>query len=368
MNTHLDDLLDSHDLKLTLDAGYVRERVHPDNDRLTILNYAEKAQYEAHWTDITRTCRGLIYDKLTGEVLARPWAKFFNHGDPRAAVPDPSEPVEVTDKADGSLGILYQAPDGQWAIATRGSFASEQASHATTVLRDRYVSAGWTPRGGLTYLFEIVYPENRIVVDYAGLDDLILLGAVHIRTGWTRGPDQIPDWPGPRTETFGATSLTDALTLPPRPNAEGVVVRGRVTGSMLKIKQEDYVRLHRIVTGLSERSVYEHLMEHGNYTGLLETVPDEFHGWVRQHGDQLTEQFEAIQGIAHDEYQRLLNQLDLAEGDLIERREFAGLAKETDWPDLLFLLLDGRALDKAIWKRLRPVGHNPMKAITEDNA
>lgn len=32
---------------------------------------------------------------------------------------------------------------------------------------------------------------------------------------------------------------------------------------MVKVKQEDYVRLHRIVTGLSERTVWERLNEDG---------------------------------------------------------------------------------------------------------
>jgi hypothetical protein len=48
----------------------------------------------------------------------------------------------VTDKLDGSLGILYPTPDGH-AIATRGAFVSEQALHATELWLDRY--AGWLP-------------------------------------------------------------------------------------------------------------------------------------------------------------------------------------------------------------------------------
>ena len=49
---------------------------------------------------------------------------------------------------------------------------------------------------------------------------------------------------------------------------------------MIKIKQEDYVILHRIVTGLNERAVWEHLMTHnGDYSELLESVPDEFYGF-----------------------------------------------------------------------------------------
>jgi putative RNA ligase len=48
----------------------------------------------------------------------------------------------------------------------------------------------------MTVLVEIVYPANRIVLDYGGLDDLILLGAVDIATGRTFGPGPCRDGPG----------------------------------------------------------------------------------------------------------------------------------------------------------------------------
>ena len=34
-----------------------------------------------------------------------------------------------------------------------------------------------------TYLFEIIYPSNRIVVDYGSSRRLVLLAAVHTQTG-----------------------------------------------------------------------------------------------------------------------------------------------------------------------------------------
>src|SRR6185369_15422771 len=143
---------------------------------------------------------------------ARPFAKFFNHGQPGAPGIDLTEPVAVSDKADGSLGILY--PDGAgWAVATRGSFASDQARHATALLATRYPD--FTPPPGLTVLFEIIYPANRIVLDYQGLDDLVLLGAVDIATGRSFGPEAVPDWPGPVVETFGYATFAEALAAPP---------------------------------------------------------------------------------------------------------------------------------------------------------
>ena len=72
-------------------------------------------------------------------------------------------------------------------MATRGSFESDQAIHATRRLNDyrfhRDTARRWT------LLVEIVYPANRIVCDYTDRDGLIMLGAVRVRDGKTVGPD-----------------------------------------------------------------------------------------------------------------------------------------------------------------------------------
>jgi len=234
-------------LSEAMDEGYVRAQVHPDLP-LTILNYTQKAQFENAWTPATTVCRGIIHN-ADGMVVARPFRKFFNHGQPGAAPIALDAPVHVTDKADGSLAILYPTPDGH-AIATRGSFTSDQAIHATDLFRREYASR-FSPHPALTILFEVVYPENRVVVNYGDMDDLILIGAVERATGRVVPPEEIPDWPGPRVATFSTPTFADALALPPRENAEGIVVRCLKTGGMVKIKQADYLALHRIVTGLS---------------------------------------------------------------------------------------------------------------------
>jgi RNA ligase len=190
--TALTDILDTAALAAAVSAGNVRLQRHPQRPYV-IYNYTEACQYAGAWTRVTLACRGLIVDESTGRVLARPWPKFFNHNEPHAPALAADAPVVVTDKADGSLGVLYRDGD-EVAVATRGSFASEQALHATRVLRERYPD--FVPPAGLTVLVEIIYPGNRIVLDYGGLDDLVLLGAVETATGRTFGPAAAPRWPG----------------------------------------------------------------------------------------------------------------------------------------------------------------------------
>jgi RNA ligase len=361
------DLMDPADLVIAIDDGLVRAKTHPTLP-LTIYNYAEKAVYTRTWTDVTRQCRGLVVDH-DGVVRARPWPKFFNLGEHTGPL-DPDARVQVTDKADGSLGILVH-DQGEPLIATRGSFTSDQALHATELYRQRYADQ-WRPRWWITYLFEIVYPANRIVLDYNGLDDLILLGAVDTLTGETLGPDDqwLADWPGPRTPVYHYRSLGEALAAAPRPNAEGLVVRYPDIDLLVKIKQEDYVALHRIVTGLNARVVWE-AVGNGTLEQLLEALPDEFQQWALDHARTLEATADAIEREATAEFGRIVNVLaskgiDRAATEY--RREFADRAKHLAHAPLLFQLLDGKGIRPTIHKTLRPVGDVAPRTFTEEAA
>ena len=345
--TFLHDLLDGAALDRALSEGYVRRQYHP-GEPLAILNYTEKTAYENAWDDVTRACRGLVYRTDTGQVVARPFEKFMNHGQAGAAPLALDAPVQVTDKLDGSLGVLHPLPSGGWAVATRGSFASDQAVHATHVLASRY--PGFEPPAGVTVLVEILYPGNRIVVDYGATDDLHLLGAVEIATGAVLAPGDVPGWPGPVTATFAAPTFADALALAPRPNAEGVVVRCLRTGAMVKIKQADYVALHRIVTGLTARAVWQHLVEGTPLDALIEPLPDEFHAWVLEVAGSIAATVDAEEHRLRADYATIRAQL----GDGWQRRDFAAAVATHPQRWAMFQLLDDRDITTELLKRARP--------------
>lgn len=369
---HLYDVLDQDELTKAQADNHVREQTHP-SEPLAILNYTELCAYSEAWNPTTLACRGLIYRTDTGEVVARGYVKFFNHGQAGAAEIPLDAEVHVSDKADGSLGIVYPVPSGGWAVSTRGSFASEQAIHATRVLNDRY--GPYTPTPGVTTLVEIVYPQNRIVLDYAGMDDLILLGGVEISSGTVFDTAWFPDWTGPRTQAFDAPTLADALAMEPRPNAEGIVVRDVATGGMVKIKQEDYVALHRIVTNLTARKVHEHLLTGAPLVDFIAPLPDEFHAWCLETAADITALVDAGEGQLTAAFDDVVGQVFAANptwepGDRAGRKDFATVA--TKHPDswALFQLLDGRDIRPELLKRAQP---GPFltptgRTYTEDNA
>jgi len=148
-----------------------------------IWNYTPVCQFDNIWDEYTTVCRGLITNQH-GEILYRPFPKFFNLGQREETMLAnlPAEIPQFREKLDGSLGIIYEL-DGLVHVATRGSFVSEQAQWATKwiQLQMRIKPESFLPRH--TYLGEIIYPGNRIVVDYKGLSELVLLAVIDTETG-----------------------------------------------------------------------------------------------------------------------------------------------------------------------------------------
>lgn len=373
-----------------IDAGYVRVQQHPTLP-LSILNYTEKAQYERAWNPVTLTCRGLIVEQHTGRIVARPFPKFFNHTEPAVQDMVMTGPVKVTDKVDGSLGILYPVITGH-AIATRGSFTSKQAHHATQVWETRHAH-GWVPLPSLTYLFEIVYPENRIVVDYGGVDDLILLGAVHIETGQTYGPEVAAHgWRGPTVESFPYSTLTQALEAPIRPGREGLVVHFLHTDQRVKIKQDDYVQLHRIITGFTARRLWERCAVHAvlaahpdttvkrlgqslrmdakdvqgivdagpNWLDTIRQVaPEEFLDWIDSTVARLQDEAADIQQMAQGEAFGLAD---------LPRRDAAAALVDHPYRGMVFAALDGKPTTAQAWAAVYPEHEKPFWTRGEEAA
>lgn len=362
--TYLSDILNSKDLfDACLIAGFVSERAHPLYPELRILNYTPKAQFENEWNDVTTASRGLIYNADTHLVLARPFKKFFNYGQGEAEFDLNARVYHVADKLDGSLGIGYRLPTGEWAIATRGSFDSEQARHATAWLAqhpDVTAWMDWEEEWGCTPLFEIIYPENRIVVDYGDRDALIALGSVEIQDGHYHSTPAAPE----RAAAFADLStLREALAAPVRPNSEGMVV-WTDPWTAVKIKQADYVELHRIVTGLNRKAIWREVqLGPESFKAFLAQLPDELYAWAIGVAQELNEQFGARMWEIDQNYLDLQDRIDVMRECALEyeptRAWIAGYIKSSFAPQFhgyMFSLLDGRDISEKIWRELEPKG------------
>lgn len=271
---------------------------------LSILNYTQQAMFDNEWTVYECVCRGLILNNQTGEVVARAFDKFFNWGQGERKTD--AKIVGVTEKMDGSLGVSYRNENGETCIATRGSFVSEQAMFATRFARDLAISFqddGWT------LLFEIIYPENRIVIDYKGFSGLVLLAARHIETGTyvPRGIlEEVASEIGvPVVKRHAIDSVDDLLAFVSMLDAtqEGFVAEFS-DGSRFKFKGEEYCKLAKAIQGLSFKNVCA-AIQAGTFSQLMDVIPDEFCDEARRweseilsRVDELTASVEATFAVA----------------------------------------------------------------------
>ncbi|HEY1457110.1 MAG TPA: RNA ligase [Solirubrobacteraceae bacterium] len=320
--------------------GWLRSQRHPQAD-LWIYSYTEKTQYESHWTPETLLCRGLILDQAGG-VIARPFPKFFNYGDPQVpSIPD--ESFIVMEKMDGSLGILYYL-DGLPCIATRSSFTSRQAIEGTAMLSEQDLER----LDGVTALFEIVYPSNRIVVDYGDRRELILLAAICHETGLDR---PLPSYSGPVVQRYGQIEI-DTLAAQEERNREGFVVVFE-SGLRVKVKFAEYLRLHKIVTGVSARMIWESMRDGDDLDGLLLDLPDEIHRWISHTRASIQAAFEDELGRACAVFEHRP-----ASG---ERKSIAQYFAASDANTaVLFRMLDEKPFHDLIWKAIRPAPSTPQ--------
>jgi RNA ligase len=395
-----------------IEKGLIIKQVHPTLP-LSIYNYSRTCQYDKLWDDITLNCRGLVLDN-EGNVIAKPFPKFFNYEE-HTADEIPNELFDVYEKMDGSLGILFyyeeklsderryniwfnnnyetgmerffdpnNLPDfddpyyeptpttkGEWHMATRGSFTSEQAIKGKELLEKYNFEKLHTD---YTYLFEIIYKENRIVCDY-DFEDVVLLGIIHIKTG--NEVNLHSDTEDIRIQnilknigfnvvmrynTFGEGF--DVLKKEISNSKEGYVIRFR-NGMRMKIKGDEYVRLHRILTNFSTTDIWELLRTKGNMSEFLERVPDEFDDWVKRVSMDLRYSFFHINeraGKMHDYFR--YGKYNDKEFEPTKKEFALHLEKSNIEPSLrsvLFAMWDGKPYDDIIWKLIKPKWSKPFK-------
>ena len=328
-----------------IDERLVSVHKHPKAE-LFIYNYAPRVQYDKIWNEITLQTRGLIMDAEMN-VIAKPFGKFFNLEEhhPNEI---PQLPFEVFEKLDGSLGILYWL-NGMPFIATRGSFESEQSQHATELLYSKYRHTFANFDKSKTYLFEIIYPKNRIVVDYGELDDLILLTIIDNVTG----EEEIKQIGFPIAKKFDGINDLQLLKTLEEENKEGFVVRFQ-NGLRVKMKFTEYVRLHRIITSISNVAIWEYLKDGKSLDMLLKKVPDEFYDWLMQTVNKLEMNFKLIYENAQKRYIELYDE---------DKKTFAlkVLNEAKDISSILFNIYDGKKVETVIWKMIRPEYTKPFK-------
>jgi RNA ligase len=351
-----------------VNEGKIERNPHPTLP-ISIYNYTRDTQYKNDWDEITLSMRGTIIDDK-GYVVASAFPKFFNYEEVADQVPVKGDYVYVQEKVDGSLGILFHY-ENEWHLATKGSFTSEQAKKGMEILKKDYRLHNFLTHA--TYIVEIIYPENRIVVDYKNKEKIVFLSASveGEEQHWTTSlaifnASYIKKKDIVKCEqhfSFGP-DLYKSLKEQNIKNKEGFILRFQPGNFRMKIKFEEYVRLHRLLTNFSNVDIWEYLKDGRDINILLEQVPDEFDAWVRKTIDNLNYhkyRIEERAGKIH-EYFRYGKygdrEIEPTKKQFAEHLEFC--KTEPAIKAICFSIWDGRNYDTIIWRLLRPKYQKPF--------
>lgn len=330
------------DLMKEVDAGNVTVSRMDD---LRLFKYSMDCHIQGRWNDVNRQARGLIM-KEDGTIVARPFPKFFNLGElPSTQMENLpwNESIEVFEKLDGSCGIGYVIDDIWW-LATPGAFESEQAIHGTHILNNQYQFGAdhYLPKD-CTPVFEIIYPENRIVCNYNGETFLALLAIFeHNGEEWHQSRvDKIAEKCGfrrPRRYNIDIRS-----NIPFEENEEGFVCRFE-SGLRIKIKSPAYVRVHRLLNYMSPKGVID-LIRGKEYGVTLNLLPKNIAKDFDDIRAYVTQLYDEISVRVHDAYNSIPTDITRkAQAHLIQEN-----VRREEW-GLVFSLLDKKDIKDGIWK------------------
>jgi RNA ligase len=220
------------------------------------------SEEEAKLFRLRRECRGIKFDAKTGEIICRPYHKFFNLGELGEFQPheiDWRDTHHVLEKLDGSM-IAPARVAGKISYMTRisdrdvAAQAAEFANSHPSIAYERFVSRMLDD--GLTPIFEWCSRQQRIVIDYPE-DRLVLTGLRRMNGGGyvpfhemaglaaRMGIPVVSDIGGALENTSAFLAMTNGLT-----ESEGYIVRFG-DGQMIKLKAEAYVMRHSALSDLA---------------------------------------------------------------------------------------------------------------------
>jgi RNA ligase len=250
------------------EQGRVSMSEHGD---YVLFKYKAETQYSRDWDEVTLHARGIVFDKTDGSCVVYPFKKFFNLGETGcelSEMPDDGE-YELLEKMDGSMGCIFLNKDLELQVFTPGAFESDQAVWATNWLRnyrDYERVRNLFLNGEVEALItEIVCQISKVVVLY-DFEGLVLIGgqaSCSIASGvryMTHDEllDVGYDTGLPVCKKFDFKSIDEVKKhLEEVSNFEGFVLHWPWTGFRLKMKADEYVRNHRILSSVHPNRIDE---------------------------------------------------------------------------------------------------------------
>lgn len=293
---------------------------------------------------LVRECRGIILEKDTWNVVAYAFNKFFNFGESYADEIDWAS-ARVLEKVDGSLIKIYYY--NGWRVGTNSTIDADDAKLLAPpyeTFMDLFSAAA--DICGLdydkldphyTYIFELRSPYNKVVVPY---EDIRI---IHIGTRNNITYEEVEvDIGIEKPKQYMLSSLDDCIAMAATFDftKEGFVVVDK-NYHRVKVKSEDYVRVHRLANNGSitlERAIdlirmnelEEFLVYCPQYTDFINDVRNRFNKFYSD--------------IYFNVNMALIEKMNCE-----TRKDFAAAAKTFQYPMVWFKVYDTKSFDIDEW-------------------
>lgn len=245
---------------------------HPSGQLSLYGYYSDHVTKQAAiWDETSKHCRGLILDEQ-GIIVERPFSKFWTFkqylSESMVLLSEnqifriPKGEFRLLEKIDGTMVTLYWINNKPY-LATQRSFTNAKAIEATKLLYEKYSNLFSKLNRRYTYVFEAVYPETKVLIDYGDTRELYLIGVIDKRSGISL---ELPDIGFPLcrdfTSEYGYVSSLNDLKEINLLNHEGFVIYYK-NGDMIKLKFPWYQQAHKILDSFLhyDKISYAHFKE-----------------------------------------------------------------------------------------------------------
>lgn len=212
--------------------------------------------------------------------------------------------------------------------------------------------------------------KNRIVVNYGDYEGLVLLCSYNTKSGYEISRKELENLEGFEiVKKYDGITDYKQLKSMVKDNQEGFIVRFK-SGLRMKVKGEEYCRLHSLLTQFSNVDIWKCLSNGDDFEQFLDRVPDEFDAWVRLQVNKFKYGMYNISnhcGKIHD-YFRYGKYGDVypepTKKEFAEHLERCNI--EPHYRPILFKMWDKKPYNHIIWKLMRPKYEKPFWNTNKD--
>lgn len=295
---------------------------------------------------IVQVSRGIIIDLTNMSVACRRFDKFFNYQEPYAA--HLIGKIRAEEKIDGSIIGLWYDRDGHWRVSTNGMIDAYEVDLPVQVNGIKTYGQLFEKIFNMTeeelnqykeytLIFELVSPQNRIVVEYPE-DKLYFLGLRNNKTGQEISSHQAPaeltnHFELPRIYPINSIGQAAEVAKTLDKNQEGFVLVDELF-NRVKVKGAEYLKLHILRSNtVSTKGLLELILAEED-DDLISNFPE--------YGEAILTLHSKIDNLIED----IENSISVAPFDL-DKKDFAIKVKETPYAGILFKLYNNPGYE---WK------------------